>query len=194
MRMDKIRVFLAITIPSRVREQIDHLQEELRFLKADVKWVRAESIHLTLKFLGTVSEEMLEKISWAIRPVIGLWEMMDLSIQGLGCFPSSRNPRVLWLGIDRGAGQISSLQKMIEIKAAEVSFPPETRPFTPHLTIGRVRSPKGKEALVRAIETRKNAAMGTFQVKEVFLIRSELTPSGAVYTQLKTFPMRADHV
>ena len=192
--MEKIRSFIAIDVPSLVLAQIGQLQEELRHTKADVKWVRPESIHLTLKFLGTVPEEVLEKISLAISPVISSWELFDLRIHGLGCFPSSRNPRVLWLGIDRGTEQISPLQEAIEKKAVEVSFPPEPRSFTPHLTIGRVRSFKGKGALTQAIETHKNVEIGAFQAKEVFLIRSELTPLGAIYTKLKTFPMRANHV
>ena len=192
--MEKIRSFIAIEIPPWALAQIGQLQEELRHLKADVQWVRPENIHLTLKFLGAVSEEVLEKITLALSPVLSSRELFDLHIRGFGCFPSSRHPRVLWLGIDRGTEQISPLQEAIEKKAAELSFSPERRPFTPHLTIGRVRSFQGKGALAQAIETHKNIEIGSFRAKEVFLYQSELTPSGAIYKKLKIFPMRANHV
>jgi 2'-5' RNA ligase len=194
MMMEKIRSFIAIEVPSSLLTQIGQLQEELRRTQADVKWVRPESIHLTLKFLGPVSEEALDKLSLAISPLIASRETFNLRIHGLGCFPSIRNPRVLWVGIDRGVEQISPLREAIERKAVELSFSPELRPFTPHLTIGRVRSSKGKEILAQAIETRKNIEIGAFQAEEVFLIKSKLTPSGAIYTRLKTFPMNANHV
>ena len=192
--MEGIRSFIAIEVPQPLQARMGELQRELKRVEADVKWVRPWSIHFTLKFLGTVPEEVLEKVSLAISPVISSWEPFDLRIHGLGCFPSSRNPRILWLGIDRGTEQISPLQEVIEKKAVEVSFLPEPRPFTPHLTIGRVRSFKGKGALTQAIEAHKNIEIGAFQAKEVFLFQSELTPSGAIYTKLKTFSMRANHV
>jgi len=191
--MQGIRSFIAIEIPQPLQARMGELQRELKRVEADVTWVRPGSIHLTLKFLGTVSVEVLEKVSLAVSPVIATWEPFDLRIHGLGCFPSSRNPRVLWLGVDRGIEQISPLQEVIEKKTLEESFLPEPRPFTPHLTIGRVRSFKGKGALTQAIEAHKNIEIGAFRAKEVFLIKSELTPSGAIYTKLKTFPMRANH-
>jgi len=192
--MEGIRSFIAIEVPQPLQARMGELQRELKRVEADVKWVRPGSIHLTLKFLGTVSEEVLEKVSLAISPVISSWEPFDLRINGLGCFPSSRNPRILWLAIDRGSEQVSSLQETIEKKTAAISLPSERRPFKPHLTIGRVRSLKGKGALVQAIETDQNIEIGAFQAKEVILFQSELTPAGAVHTKLKIFPMRAYHV
>jgi 2'-5' RNA ligase len=190
--MEGIRSFIAIEVPQPLQARMGELQRELKRVDADIKWVRPENIHFTLKFLGTVPGAGLEQISLAISPVISSWELFDLRIHGLGCFPSSRNPRVLWLGVDQGTEQISSLQEAIAKKAVEVSFPPELRPFTPHLTIGRVRSFKGKGVLAQAIETHKNVEIGAFQAKEVFLFQSELNPSGAIYTKLKAFPMRTN--
>ena len=192
--MNAIRSFIAIEVPLPLQARMGELQQELKRLAGDIKWVRPGGIHLTLKFLGTVPKEILEKIALAVSPVISSKEPFDLRIYGLGCFPSSRNPRVLWLGLDRGSEQVSSLQETIEKKTAAISLPSERRPFRPHLTIGRIRSLKGKGALAQAIEIDQNIEIGAFQAKEVILFQSELTPAGAVHTKLKIFPMGAYHV
>ncbi len=188
--MDEIRSFIAIEIPQVVKVKIEELQRELRRTDADAKWVRPEGIHLTLKFLGSIPQEDVEKISQAIAPLVSLWEPFEIRIYGMGGFPSSRNPRVLWVGLDRGKGEVHSLQQAIERKLAELSFPPEDRPFSPHLTLGRVRSSRGKSGLAQVLERNKEAEVGNFRAGKVFLFRSELKPSGAVYTKLKDFPMR----
>ena len=156
--MEGIRSFIAIEVPLPLQARMGELQHELKKLEPDIKWVRPGGIHLTLKFLGTVPEEILEKVSLAVSPVILQTEPIDLRIYGLGCFPSSRNPRVLWLGIDRGCEQISSLQETIEKKTEALSLPPERRPFRPHLTIGRVRSLKDKGVLAQAIGNNQKVA------------------------------------
>jgi 2'-5' RNA ligase len=142
-----------------------------------------------MKFLGSISPEVLEKLSLAITPVVAAWSPFDLRIHGLGCFPSIRNPRVLWAGIAQGGAEASSLQKAIEDKSTELGLQPGDRPFHPHLTLGRVRSPKGRGLLAEAVESHKDAEVGTFRVSEVYLFKSELRPSGAVYSKLRTFPM-----
>jgi 2'-5' RNA ligase len=188
--MDDIRSFIAIELPQPLKSRVDEVQREIRRTDADVKWVRPEGIHLTLKFLGSISGDDVERIFQSIAPAIAEWEPFEVRVQGMGCFPNPRNPRVVWLGMDRGKETLISLQQAVEKKMAELSFPPEGRPFSPHLTLGRVRSPRGKGGLAQAIEKHRETEVGTFQVREVFLFRSELRPSGAVYTKLKEFPMR----
>jgi len=188
--MEEIRSFIAVEVPQLLRARMAELQKELQSTAADVKWARPESVHLTLKFLGYLPAEDLEKISSAIEPSISVWEPFELWIHGLGCFPSTRNPRVLWVGIDRGGKEVSELQKEVEKKVADAGFPPEDRPFTPHLTLGRVRSSRGKGPLIRAIESHKDWEVGTFKASEVDLFKSELRPSGAIYTKLRTFRMK----
>jgi len=188
--MEEIRSFIAIEVPHPLKAKMAELQNELRSTEADVKWVRPEAVHLTLKFLGYLPGEDLEKIASAIAPSISAWEPFDLRIHGLGCFPSARSPRVLWVGIDQGEKEVSGLQDDIEKKAAEAGFPPEDRPFTAHLTLGRVRSLRGKGQLARAVEDHKDVEIGTFRASEVYLFKSELRPSGAIYTKLRTFPMK----
>lgn len=188
--MERIRSFIAIEVPQTLQAGMGELQRELKRTEADVKWVRPEGIHLTLKFLGSISLEDVEKLTSAITPVVAAWVPFELRIFSLGCFPSSRNPRVLWLGVDRGGAEVLSLQEAIENKAAEVGFLSETKPFKPHLTLGRVRSAKGMNPLIQAMEKHKDAEIGSFRVKEVHLFQSELKPSGAVHTKLRAFLMR----
>ena len=187
--MDEIRSFIAIEVPGALKSRIEELQRELRRTDADAKWVRPEAIHLTLKFLGSIPEEAVEKISRALAPIISAWVPFEIRIHGMGGFPSSRNPRVVWVGLDRGKGDVHSLQQAIEGPLAELSFPPEDRPFSPHLTLGRVRSSRGKSALAQVLEKNKEVEIGNFRAGEVFLFRSELKPSGAVYTKLLDFRM-----
>jgi 2'-5' RNA ligase len=187
--MDDIRSFIAIEVPRELKSRMEEVQRELRRTEADVKWVRPDAIHLTLKFLGSIRREDVERISQAVGPVIGLWEPFDVGIQGLGGFPNFRNPRVVWVGVDQGKESLVSLKQQIEKRMTELSFPPEDRPFSAHLTLGRVRSLRGKADLSQAIESRRGVEVGIFQAREVILFRSELKPSGAVYTKLREFPM-----
>ena len=187
--MEEIRSFIAVEVPQHLRAKLEEVQRELKRADADVRWVRPESIHLTLKFLGSISGEELEKLAGVIAPIIPLWAPFEVRLHGLGCFPSSRSPRIVWVGIEQGSAEASSLQKAVENQAAGVGFPPETRPFKPHLTLGRIRSSKGKDSLAQAVENRRDVAIGSFWVNEVYLFKSELKPSGAIYTKLRTFPM-----
>jgi 2'-5' RNA ligase len=187
--MEGIRSFIAVEVPEPLRARMEELQSELKRANADVRWVRLESIHLTLKFLGSISGEELEKLAGVIAPIVSSWAPFEVRLHGLGCFPSSRNPRIVWVGIEQGGAEASSLQKAVENQAAEVGFPPEARPFKPHLTLGRIRSSKGKGTLAQAVENRQDVEIGSFSVNEVHLFKSELNPSGAVYTKLRTFSM-----
>jgi RNA 2',3'-cyclic 3'-phosphodiesterase len=186
--MDDIRSFMAIEIPSPLKARMEEIQRQLRRTDADVKWVRPEAIHLTLKFLGSIRQEDVERISQALAPVVAEGESFEVRVQGMGCFPNPRNPRVVWLGVDRGKDALASLQGAIEKKMAELSFLPEDRPFSPHLTMGRVRSPRGRAGLAQVLEKHQGVEIGIFQTQEVILFRSELRPSGAVYTKLREFP------
>jgi 2'-5' RNA ligase len=186
---NKIRSFIAIEIPGDLRAKIETIQKELQNKKADVKWVLPGGIHLTLKFLGEITAREVESISNILDSIIPSWKAFPLRIKGVGCFPSIRNPRIIWLGIDEGASMVSTLQKAIERSAIEQGFSAEDRPFRPHLTLGRVRSKRGLEYLIQAIENLREVEVGTFKAQEVSLFRSDLKPSGAVYTQLRGFRM-----
>jgi RNA 2',3'-cyclic 3'-phosphodiesterase len=186
----EIRSFIAIEIPAGIRQEIKKLLADFQNTEADVKWVRPEGIHLTLKFLGSVKEDMVEKVALAVRPVVEAWRPFRLKAHGVGCFPGIRNPRVLWIGLEQEEGSAVRLQQEIERKTAELGFSPEDRPFHPHLTLGRVRSPKGRNPLIRMLKTNSQTELSSFQVDRVILFRSDLRPGGSVYTKLHEFVMK----
>ncbi len=189
--MERIRSFIAIEIPEVLRQRLKDFLRELKNTGADVKWMRPEGIHLTLKFLGAVEQEALEKLSHALRPAVEKFTPFELKVQGAGCFPSFRNPRVVWTGLIEKEDTVSGLQREIETITAELGFPSEERPFKPHLTLGRVRSPKGKIPLTQMIEGNLHLDLGSFRVERVILFRSDLRPEGAVYTKLQEFYLMA---
>lgn len=188
--MEAIRSFIAIEISADIRQRLKESLADFAQTGADVKWVRPEAIHLTLKFLGSISQETLEKIARALQPLVEGWKPFQLRVQGVGCFPGIRNPRVIWVGLHQEPETVSKLQREIESKTAEFGFVPEGRPFQPHLTLGRVRSPKGKTALIGLIEKKTHFDLGSFLVDKVILFRSDLRPEGAVYTKLHEFHMK----
>ncbi len=185
--MEKIRSFLAIEIPAALHPPMEELQRKLRESQADVKWVTPQNMHFTLKFFGAISTEKLARASEIIRPIVVRWRPFSVKISGLGCFPSWNRPRVIWLGLNHGHKEIALLQKEIEEKLLAGGFPAEERAFTPHLTLGRVRSGRNLNELQPLILANQNLEVGEFRVHEIVLFKSDLKPTGAIYTRLGTF-------
>ena len=190
--MEGIRSFIAIEIPPAVRLLLEGLQRDLKKAEGDVRWVRPEGIHLTLKFLGSIEKREAEKVSRALESIAAAWRPIDLNFHGMGCFPGLRAPRVVWVGLNRGREQVVSLQQVIEDRLAKEGFAREQRSFTPHLTIGRVRSQRGREALIQTIEMKRDIPIGGFCTREITFFRSELNPQGAIYTKMGIFPLRGE--
>ena len=188
--METVRSFIAVEIPDAIRQKLREFLRELRDTGADVKWVRPEGMHLTLKFLGAVERDLLEKVSLSLGPVVEKFDPFELKAEGAGCFPSLRNPRVVWAGLTDPEGAVVRLQREIETTTAGLGFPSEERSFKPHLTLGRVRSPKGKNSLTQTVERQINLGFGSFRVERVILFRSDLRPEGAVYTRLQEFYLK----
>lgn len=166
-----------------MRTALSELQNELKKCGADVKWVRPESIHLTLKFLGDIKEKDVDSIVKLIEGTCKKHTVFNLEIKGTGVFPNMRAPRVIWIGID-GAATIMELQRELEDGVASLGFEKENRSFSPHLTLGRFRSLWGKEALIEKIETYKDGKLVSIDVNSISLMKSELSPAGAKYTKL----------
>ena len=185
--MSKIRSFVAIPLNADIISCIEEMQEELRSLPADVKWVRPQSIHLTLKFLGNIEESEIGNIAQKIQHVTNGYKSWSMLVKNLGTFPSPRNPRVVWVGMEDKSGQIITLQNQIEQELVKLGFEKERRKFSPHLTLGRVRSPKGKKYLLQHLTEKKEKVFGEILVDRVVLFRSDLKPTGAIYTALKEF-------
>lgn len=179
-----MRTFVAIELPKELASQIDQLQTNLRKTKADVSWVKPQNVHITLKFLGEVKEEKIEEVYQAVEASVAGTKNFQANLQGLGGFPNLKRPRVIWIGIDKGKEILAQLGPKLEEEFFKIGFAKENRDFTPHLTIGRVKSSKNLEKL--AIEINKTAfETQDFEVQEVVVMKSTLHPIGSVYTPLK---------
>jgi 2'-5' RNA ligase len=184
-----IRSFLALDPPEEILREIGRVRSRLeKLIQGDIRWVRPEGIHLTLKFFGDISENDVANIAAVVEKAAAGAAPFTLSIGGAGVFPDPRRPRVLWLGMNGDVPRLLIFQKELERSLQLIGFAPEERPFRPHLTLGRIRSPKGLTGLARVLETGEEYAAGSFLASGIGLFRSELTPRGAVYTRLKWFP------
>jgi 2'-5' RNA ligase len=184
-----VRSFIAIELPESIqvsiREFLDQLQSDLKSLP--IRWVPVQNIHLTLKFLGDVPQDQIDSILDRLVQVARNFLPFDVYVQGFGCFPQPRKPRVLWLGLVESRDQLNRLQRDIDTELQSLGFEPESRRFHPHLTLGRVKNLARSDdtsAIARHLEDVKRPELGHFTPKGIHLIRSDLTPKGAVYRSL----------
>jgi RNA 2',3'-cyclic 3'-phosphodiesterase len=184
-----IRAFLAIELPASLRPVLSRAQEELKKSGADVKWVPVGNIHITLKFFGNITEEQVTDLSEAVTALAAGQEPFTLAVTDAGAFPTPKSPRVVWLGVGGELDVVQEFYRRLEIAFAALGFPPEDRPLSPHLTLGRVKSPAGRTALIQALVYLPPPTAPPFQVSEVVLFRSNLTPRGATYLPLKVIPL-----
>lgn len=192
--MTLLRTFIAVEIPLSIRQAIHNQTESLRAaLGSIVRWVPLENMHLTLKFLGDVSPANVKFISQMLTAEAQACARFSMQIGGLGSFPTPRRARVIWIGIQAPAA-LESLQRGIESAAARLGYETEARPFSPHLTIGRVRQQvsAGDQQQVRAaLERTSVGALGSAEVTAVHLFKSDLKPSGAEYACLFSAPLKS---
>lgn len=181
-----MRAFLAVELPGELRNSLGRIVEELRGCGADVRWVRPEAVHLTLKFLGEIQPEQVEEIRVAVQEVAGRHGPFKMEAKALGCFPRLEQPRVVWVGLEGEKWRLEALQRDVENALVQLGFPREERPFKPHLTLGRVRSPKARHALIQRLKNGEGIRVGELPVDSVTLFRSELLPSGARYSKFWT--------
>jgi len=187
--MEKIRTFIAVPIPQAVKESITSLQGPLVRSQADIKWVRPDSIHITLKFLGDVESGRIPEVVRAIEPAVLAIRPFSVQIGGCGFFPNAKKPNVLWIGVSEGADALALLAQRIDDALSDIGFEREKRAFRSHLTIGRVRSTRHIEDAVSMLQSSPFDA-GTFEARTVNLMKSDLRPEGAVYTPLFTFNLQ----
>jgi len=187
--MADIRAFIAITPDPAIIARVMALQQELRRAEADVSWVRLEGMHITLKFLGNVAEELVPTLGAALTELAQRTVSFNLSVAGCGVFPNLRSPRVFWAGIGLDVDALHVLAGAVDRTVATLGFPLEERPFRPHITLGRVKSPRGLESLLPLVAAHRDDTFGVMQVTAIHLIRSELSPQGARYTTLRCAPL-----
>jgi len=179
-----MRTFVAIELPRELTSKIDQLQSALKKTNADVSWVKPQNVHITLKFLGEVREEKIEEVYQATEKSVKGLRNFPVNLQGLGGFPNLKRPRVIWIGVEKGKEILAELYPKVEEEFFKIGFDKENRAFTPHLTIGRVKSPKNLEGLASEIN-KTTFETEDFKVQEVVVMKSTLLPTGAVYTPLK---------
>jgi len=183
-----IRAFIAVTLDPKV---IDHIAAASTLLQrqiAGVRWLAPANFHLTLKFLGSIEETMIDPIGAALRDELRLFPPFAINAKGLGVFPGPKRPRVLWVGLTGDC--LLSLASCVESALQPLGFAPETRNFTPHLTIGRWReADRAANSLGSQLVIWRSQEFGISTVESVRLIQSVLNPQGASYNDLVTIPL-----
>jgi RNA 2',3'-cyclic 3'-phosphodiesterase len=184
-----MRTFVAIPLPEECRSMLQEMQQALRAFQAEVGWVAIASIHLTLKFLGEVDPAMIPKLTDSLRAASERDQSFELRLHGLGCFPSLRNPRVIWCGIDGDMEGLLRVQQNVEAACSALGFLSEERAFRPHLTLGRINGKRNLQPLVDCIKIGSELER-SFRASHFNIYRSILKPQGAVYTILDTVALR----
>lgn len=183
----KIRSFIAVDLSAPVRAALQRLRDELAQIECDIRWVRVEGVHLTLKFLGWVEPAGLEQIHMTLAAAVADHPALRVRARGLGAFPSLHRPRVLWVGLE-GEG-LAELAACVEEAMRRLDFEPEKRGFTPHITLGRVNGMRGWSRVEELFKAHLSDDFGECIVDAVTIYRSTLRPDGAVYTPLWTIPL-----
>ena len=188
--MSVIRAFVAIDLSEEIYQRLNEVAGNLqeRLAGVPVRWVPVRNIHVTLKFLGDVSIKNLEVLKKLLETEARSHASFEISVGDLGAFPSERRPRVLWVGVEAPL-ELAALQRGIESETARLGYAPEDRPFSPHLTLGRIGRNASSQDLQRVgeiLKTTRIGFLGATRIQAVHLYRSDLQPGGAVYTQLYT--------
>lgn len=186
--MSGVRSFIAVELSPAVRASLAGLVTRLAQTEADVKWVESVNLHLTLKFLGNVTPDHLARLAQGLESLAGERASFALSVGGVGCFPSPAEPRVIWAGLTAGQSDVTALFRAVEGTCAKLGFPRERKPFSAHITLGRQRSSHRSAALADALAGAIGIECGDFTVSGFTLFRSDLRPTGPVYTVAGTFP------
>ena len=185
-----IRVFLAVELSSNIQEKLFALQQQLKGILPSINWVRPESIHLTLKFLGYVEPSVVSQLLSALEPIGKKHKPFSVDVQGLGVFPQVKHPRIFWVGLTGNTQALQDLEFEIEAALEPLGFPPEEKTYHPHLTLARIKRENAKigSALIQTRALESDQHLGTLNVDGLTLFQSDLDSSGAKYTSLWTVP------
>jgi len=187
-----IRAFIAIELPKEIHGSLKKTQDELKNSMSDVRWTKYGNIHLTLKFLGDTKSAKIDAIGKAIQNIADEFSPFIIGLSGIGAFPNTHKPSIIWTGIHKGADEISKMAYQIENAMEKLGFPKEKRSFKPHLTIGRVREIKYPLELKNSLENSNISEIGEFVVHHISLIKSQLDPAGSIYTTLYDALLKKD--
>jgi len=184
-----MRSFIAVDIKN---EKVEAVLDELKKVNADIKVVEPQNLHLTLKFLDEISEDAIEKINVVMQKSFKYFQPFNISLRGIGIFPSFEYMRVIWISINDGTKNLIEIQRSLDANLIAINFEPEIR-FDPHLTIGRVKYQRGKEDLINFILKHKDDDFGNIVIDKVELKKSMLTPKGPIYSTIKKYDFKISY-
>ncbi len=185
--MQIVRTFVALPLPPELKQTMAGTQSELRDAGAEVKWEAPEKFHITLKFLGDTDDAVIPELTENLRNSIGELRSFDVAYEGVGGFPNIDRPRVVWIGTKPNA-DLQRLQELVEQNCSALGFPREDRPFHAHTTIGRVKGNRGLERLTARLKS-VTFEPSIARCSEIHVMRSDLKPTGSVYTLLNSIPL-----
>jgi 2'-5' RNA ligase len=186
----EIRSFLAFELPPEIKTVVTRVFEDSRRSTLDVRWVRPEGIHLTVVFMGNIKPGDLEAMGNEIGKVCSDFSPFQIALKGIGCFPNSRNPRVVWLGLAGDVERMSRFRDRLQEQLLPFGIQEEKRPFKPHLTLGRFKKALRDEGSLRKLMEKHEALTSPVcTLDEFMLFRSDLKPGGAVYTKMLSWPL-----
>jgi len=192
--MEQIRSFIAIELPDGLKLELAQLEARLKSDRQPwVKWVSPEGIHITLKFLGNIAAETTGEITKAMEEAVQGISPFHLEVKGLGVFPNLRRVQVAWVGIIGEVDKLNQLQKRIETNLIPLGFAPESRVFTPHLTLARLRDQASldeRQRFGQLIASTEFETASAIEVDAVSLMRSQLTREGAIYSQISSVKLK----
>lgn len=180
-----IRTFVAVLIAEDLKANIAKVQEQVKKLAPDVKWVTPENFHVTIKFLGNVREDALSQVFSAVNEAAEKLAPFEMSFSGLGVFPNAAKARVVWVGIDQGCDELRRLADVVDKNLARLGYPKEDRAFKAHVTIGRVKEGKRLPGdVARSFEEIDAGDLGSQRVESIAVMQSELLREGPVYSPM----------
>ena len=182
-----IRTFIAVTIPADIKKRISAYQRQLREYDVHIRWVKPVSMHLTLKFLGDTAPERIPAIADAVKDAAAYTPPFSVTVGGCGCFPHIKRPRVIWIGITAGDEQLCRVAADLENSLERIGHKKDNRPYSPHITLGRIKSQRNIQSLIPAMD--QDWQGGTFSVDHITVMKSELNPAGAVHKPLHTIEL-----
>jgi 2'-5' RNA ligase len=188
-----MRAFIAIELPKEIRNVLSGFQDELMKTRAQVKWVKPENIHLTLKFLGEIEQGKVLEIHSVLNGIAQENPPFRVCLSSLGAFPKLQYPRIIWIGVN-DAQPVIEIAKDLDKQLIKIGLPAESRPFSTHITLGRVRSGLNRKALVERLESlNKNLSPASpeFKVFNLTLFKSTLTPRGPIYEVISSSPLKS---
>lgn len=181
---------MAVLLDDEIRNGISVVQERVKKLASDIKWVAPDNFHVTLKFLGNVRRDRISRVQAELDEVAQKFAAFDLALSGLGLFPTPRRPRVIWVGAEEGREQLIALAKSVEDRLVKAGFEPDNKPFRSHITIGRVREGKPVSGLPEDLGEIDTSGLGTQRVSSIAVMQSVLRPGGSDYTPLSVHKLR----